>query len=216
MDDLSIVLGRVSSLRRARSQEATGPLAGRALGAELGHRLRAIRQARGHSLSQVAEATALSTSFLSLVENGRRGITIDRLMRLVGFYDLRLGDLVPDQNRLLDTHAEIVVRGPDARRLDFPTEGITMYLLAGDSKRAMMPALFEFEPGGHSAELTSHEGEEFVYVLDGEIELVIEPEQAQTLGRGDTAYFQAERLHAYRNVGTGVARMIAVVTPPSI
>ena len=206
----------MSSSRTARNPRRVDSAAGRALGAELGLRLRAIRQGRGYSLSQVADATELSTSFLSLVENGRRGITINRLMRLIRFYELRLGDLVPDQNRRLDTDAEIVVRGHDARHLESPTEGIIMFLLAGDTRRAMMPALFEFEPGGHSAELTSHEGEEFVYVLDGEIELVVEPDRPHTLVRGDTAYFQADRLHAYRNVGTGVARMIAVVTPPSI
>lgn len=182
----------------------------------MGLRLRVLRQERGYSLAQVADTAGVSASFLSLVENGQRGITINRLMRLVRVYDVRLGDLVPDQAIELDSREEIVVRGRDARHLESAAEGITMFLLARDTKRAMMPGLFEFEPNGHSAELTSHEGEEFVYVLKGRIELVVEPDPPHILTPGDTAYFQAERRHAYRNVGKTVARMIAVVTPPSI
>src|SRR4029079_5761908 len=63
--------------------------------AGLGSALRAARPAKALSLSAVAAATGISPSFLSLVENGKSDITIGRLVRLVTFYGIHLGDLVP-------------------------------------------------------------------------------------------------------------------------
>jgi transcriptional regulator with XRE-family HTH domain len=51
----------------------------------LGETLRAIRVERGFSLGEVAEGTDLSTSFLSLVENGRSDISTGRLFRVARF-----------------------------------------------------------------------------------------------------------------------------------
>src|SRR6185312_910162 len=56
----------------------------------LGERLRAIRAERGVSLSAVAEATGISTSFLSLVETGKNDITFGRLRRLIDYYGVTL------------------------------------------------------------------------------------------------------------------------------
>ena len=61
----------------------------------LGARLRAIRADRGLSLSAVAEATGISTSFLSLVETGKNDITFGRLRRLIDYYGVTLIDLLP-------------------------------------------------------------------------------------------------------------------------
>jgi transcriptional regulator with XRE-family HTH domain len=74
----------------ARSYAATVAAGPNSLGA----RLRALRTGRGHSLAEVAEATGLSASFLSLVENGRSDITISRLVRVVDFYRVRITDLL--------------------------------------------------------------------------------------------------------------------------
>ena len=61
----------------------------------LGTTLRTIRTARGFSLAQVAAATGISRSLLSLIETGRSDITVGRLTRLAALYEIRLADLVP-------------------------------------------------------------------------------------------------------------------------
>lgn len=166
---------------------------------DFGSRLRALRQQRGYSLAQVAQGAKLSQSFLSLVETGQRGISISRLMQLIQFYGVRLGDVIAESAAGVDPN-KIVIHDRDARRYDSTDEGITMFLLACDTQRTMMPGLFE----------------EFVYVLEGEIELTVQPGEPQILAAGDSAYFRAEQPHMYRNLGEKSARMIAVVTPPSV
>src|SRR4051794_24293919 len=87
----------------------------------LGRQLRTLRRTRGFSLSQVAEATGISKSFLSLLEAGKSDITIGRLMRLVEFFGVTIGDLLPDA----DAGAQIVVsRQGDQQPLRSPSEGI--------------------------------------------------------------------------------------------
>ena len=56
--------------------------------------MRAARLARGFSLGQVAAATDISRSFLSLVENGKSDITIGRLTRLIDHYGISVADLI--------------------------------------------------------------------------------------------------------------------------
>src|SRR5579862_9844144 len=61
---------------------------------QLGERLRFIRHSRRRSLGEVADATGISASFLSLVETGRSDITISRLMKLVQYYATSIIELL--------------------------------------------------------------------------------------------------------------------------
>ena len=70
------------------------------------------------------------------------------------------------------------------------------------------------EPGGGSEGLIQHEGEEFGYVLEGEIELNVAG-RPYRLNKGDTFHFRSERAHSYRNVGRKKARVLWLNTPPT-
>ena len=63
----------------------------------LGARLKSVRRARRLSLAEVSEATDVSASFLSLVENDKSDIAIGRLVRLIEFYGISIADLLPGE-----------------------------------------------------------------------------------------------------------------------
>jgi transcriptional regulator with XRE-family HTH domain len=178
---------------------------------ELGPALRELRRKRGLSLIDVAAATGVSRSFLSLVENGRSDITIGRLLRLVTFYGAHIADLLPQS----EPHDPIVVRREEQREVQSAAEGIRIFLLAPDMERKMTPTLGLVEPTGASAEYASHDGEEFLHVLEGAIHLDLAGAEPLLLQTGDSAYFKSERLHSYRNAGAGIARFLTVATPPT-
>lgn len=181
--------------------------------ANLGRALRAARLARRLSLTQVAAATDISRSFLSLVENGKTDITIGRLTRLIDHYGISIADLLPASP---PADAEIV-RPTERRQLHSTTEGIDFYLLAPDSQRQMMPMLVELEPGAALAEHGRHPGEEFIIVLAGELELELEGSQTRRLRTGDAAYYSAERPHRFRNASPRRSlRILCVDTPPNL
>jgi transcriptional regulator with XRE-family HTH domain len=179
----------------------------------LGPTLRAIRKARGWSLEQAGDQTGLSKSFLSLVEQGKSDITLGRLMSLVKFYGIGLADLIPEQT---DGADGVVTRLDQRRHIDLPPEGLELTLLAPNSKRTMMPVWSSFAPGGHTESHVVHEGEEFVWVLEGRLALELDGSEPITLEQGDCAYFDATRAHRYRNVVRRTTKAFAVISPPTL
>jgi transcriptional regulator with XRE-family HTH domain len=177
----------------------------------LGATLRGIRTSRRLSLAEVAEATRISPSFLSLVELGKSDITIGRLTRLAEFYKISFADLLGGD----ETSDAEIVRTHEQRLIHSPAEGIDVYLLTAYTRRTMMPMLLIFEPSAELAEYGKHEGEEFVHVLDGSLVLEIEGTQPRLLEVGDSAYYSAERPHLFRNASSKKGlRLICVDSPP--
>jgi XRE family transcriptional regulator, regulator of sulfur utilization len=177
----------------------------------LGATLRGIRTSRRLSLAEVAEATSISPSFLSLVELGKSDITIGRLTRLAEFYKISFADLLGGE----DGSDADVVRVHERRLIHSEAEGIDVYLLSSDTRRMMMAMVLEFEPNAELAEYGRHQGEEFVHVLEGTLTLEIEGATPRSLVAGDSAYYSAERPHLFRNASSeSVLRLICVDSPP--
>jgi quercetin dioxygenase-like cupin family protein len=179
----------------------------------IGGRLRALRLARRLSLGDVSRETRISASFLSLVENGRSDLTIGRLTRLVEYYGITIGDLLPT-----DVPADSdIVRAGEPRQLRSPAEGTTISLLSSRTTRTMLPMLVELEPGASLAERGHHIGEEFTYVLSGTLSLEVGSGPPQELGAGDAAYYQADAPHLFRNASDSDSlRLICIDSPPPL
>ena len=178
---------------------------------DLSRILRRLRKERSLSLASVAKGTGLSVSFISLVEAGKSDISFGRLLRLVSYYGVALGDLLPEPRRA----AAHVVRAAERRHVYSPAEGIHMYLLAPDTKRAMMPVITIYEPHGETAEFTSHPGEEFILVLEGVITLTFAGAETLVLSQGDSAYFDSSTPHFLTNPGDTETVLAAALSPPT-
>jgi transcriptional regulator with XRE-family HTH domain len=180
----------------------------------VGAALRKVRSARNLSLADVAEATGISASFLSLVEKDKSDITIGRLHRLIEFYGISITDLLP-----FTAHTEYpqVVSASDRRMLHSAAEGVDVYLLSTDTARQMMPLEVVFEPGARLAEPGRHPGEEFILVLEGVLDLELEGSAPRVLEAGDSAYYPGERPHLLANASaTEALRIICIDTPPTM
>ena len=177
----------------------------------LGSRLRELRRERDRSLQEVADATEISVSFLSHIENDKSDITVSRVLRLAAYYGVDIGDLLPDGS----AGDPVVVRRGEQRHFASPSEHIEVFLLGPHGAREMQPMLVEFGPGGHSAEYARHEGEEFVHVLKGSVRVELEGHEPFVLEAGDSAYYRADRAHKIAGVGAKGAQLFAVVSPPN-
>jgi quercetin dioxygenase-like cupin family protein len=176
--------------------------------------LRRLRLSRRLSLAEVAQATDISASFLSLVETGKSDITIGRLVRLVEFYGVPLAELVPTNAQ--PSFPE-VLRKRDQRLVHSPAEGIDVFLLTPDTVRQMMPMVLHFEPGAGLAEHGRHPGEEWVHILEGRLSLEVDGAEPVVLAAGDSAYYPSDRPHLFRNPDPRRRlRLICVDTPPNL
>jgi quercetin dioxygenase-like cupin family protein len=180
----------------------------------VGAALRQVRTARTLSLQDVATATGISASFLSLVEKDRSDITIGRLVKLIEFYGISITDLLPFSAM---TDYPEVVPAAERKLLHSPAEGTSISLLAVDTQRQLMPLEVEFEPGAGLAEPGRHAGEEWVYVLEGELKVEVDGAEPRVLAAGDAAYYPGERGHRLSNASdTLPLRIICVTTPPTM
>ena len=198
---------------RKKAPEAELSTATTAVETNLGRRLRDIRKDLGLSLAEVASATTISPSFLSLVELGKSDITIGRLTRLAEFYKITFDELLggPEAEEL------DIIRGHGRQLIHSPAEGIDVFMLASNRRGAMLPMLLEFEPGAELAEYGRHKGEEFVHVIDGTMILDVDGAEPRELKSGDSASYSAERPHLFRNAsGKTSLTVMCVDSPPPI
>jgi transcriptional regulator with XRE-family HTH domain len=178
----------------------------------LGQALKRARLERGHSLSAVAKGTGISTSFLSVVENGRSDITIGRLIQILRFYEMRLDDLFPE----IASVDRIVVAPHERQRMVMTADGIEVYLLAPDTRRRMMPVLGIHQPGSCIDDLEGHDGEVFVHMLEGSLLFEREGHDPFLIRAGSSAYYPGRPAPRITNVADEVAVLIAVVSPPTM
>ena len=87
-------------------------------------------------------------------------------------------------------------------------------LVPGAQNREMDPALVTLEPGAVMELQDAHEGEEFGFVLQGRIEVVLD-DKVYTAKKHECFHFASDRRHSVKNVGKGVAKVLWVVTPPT-
>jgi transcriptional regulator with XRE-family HTH domain len=179
--------------------------------ANLGASLRSARNARGLSLTQVAEATGVSRSLLSLIETGRSDITIGRLSRLAQLYDIRLANLVPEPR-----HADpVVVRADDRRAVHYETEGIDVEILVPEGPHTMQALLATFAPKAAMEDYVIQTNEQFVFVLDGKVRTDFADGRELVLDTGDSAaYVSGEGGHRHTNLFAGPTRMVIVILRP--
>lgn len=184
---------------------------------DLGTRLRALRSERGLSLSQLEDATRISSSFLSLVESGKSDITISRLVRLADFFDVQLSELV-DGSRTERRPLE-VIRDGEGSVLSSSSEGVAVSFL-GHQRWQISPRVSEYQPGGTldiagdepAARELLHHRELFIYVIAGTFEIAVHGEDPVRVGKGDSVLVRdgADRIS---NVGRGAGRLLVVAAP---
>jgi len=181
----------------------------------LGGRLRRLRNDRGHSLVEVASGTGLSTSFLSLVENGRSDISTGRLYRVAHFLGVGLADLL-DMDAPSGPH---VTRREERVAVAIPAEGLRLHPLADDrASLTMGPLHITLEPGCSVDDLPAIAGtEHFGFVVSGSMTITLHSGKTVPLGEGDAVYLTPDD-QPVRSANTGDTRAEAiwVSSPPVI
>jgi quercetin dioxygenase-like cupin family protein len=173
----------------------------------VGLRLRQLRIARGLSLAQVAKAAAISVGFLSALERSHMSASVGTLRNLARFYKTNILDFFG----VADSNSRLVP--PQNRKVLHAGPGVRMELLAWGNT-VMEPHLFRIAPQAGSGESYSHQGEEFLYLLRGELHISVDQDQYR-LKTGDSFYFESGTPHHWRNPGRTEAWVLWVNTPPT-
>jgi transcriptional regulator with XRE-family HTH domain len=185
---------------------------------KLGAKVRQLREMREMTSEQLAERSQCHAGLLERIEAGELVTSLAPLMNIARALGVRLGTLLDDEPHDGPTlvkagQSPSVIRfsGNDPRatssNLVFQSMG------AGKKDRHMEPFLIDVEPGGEvSPSVSSHEGEEFIYVLSGAVQINY-GETVYHLGTGDSLYYDSIVPHNVCASGAP-ARILAVVYTP--
>lgn len=215
------LLKRAQFLRRARGMNApaivhmlkTEGLLARSGGGQpksspVGPRLRRLRLQRGYPLAKVAQAVGVSVGFLSALERAQMSASIATLRRLARFYRLNILSLFDP------SEANPGRVRPAERKVLEAGNGVRMELLSWGNT-VMEPHLFRIAPAAGSGDSYTHEGEEFLYILKGSIEIALGGGEVNRLEQGDSFYFESSTPHRWVNPGKKEAWVLWVNTPPT-
>ena len=169
----------------------------------VGPRLRALRQQRQTTLAELSAATGISVSTLSRLEAGQRRPTLELLLPLARAHGVPLDELVgapptgDPRVHLRPTVRNGMTLVPLTRR----ASGVQAY-------KVIIPA--GRRPGGQ--ELKSHEGYEWLYVLNGRLRLLL-GEYDLVLGAGEAAEFDTHIPHWFGNAGDAPVELLSLFGP---
>jgi DNA-binding transcriptional MerR regulator/mannose-6-phosphate isomerase-like protein (cupin superfamily) len=173
----------------------------------IGAHLRKLRKERRLSLAQVARSVGISVGFLSALERSQMSGSVGTLRKLARFYKTNILDFFDakkESSRLVQpAHRKVLQAG----------RGVRMELLAWGNT-VMEPHLFRVAPDSGSGDSYTHEGEEFLYVLRGELAITLDGEEYR-LKSGDSFYFESSTPHRWKNPGSTETCLLWVNTPPT-
>jgi DNA-binding transcriptional MerR regulator/mannose-6-phosphate isomerase-like protein (cupin superfamily) len=173
----------------------------------IGSHLRQLRARQKLSLAQVARVVGISVGFLSALERSQMSGSVGTLRKLARFYKTNILDFFDatgaSSRQVQPAQRKVLEAGP----------GVRMELLAWGNT-VMEPHLFRVAPEAGSGDSYTHAGEEFLYVLRGQLTITLEKEEYR-LKAGDSFYFESATPHHWKNPGRAETWVLWVNTPPT-
>lgn len=181
--------------------------------ATIGQVLAAHRKENGWTLAEVSRRTGVSISALSKIENGQSRPAYDVLTRLAAGLDVDLVELLGGgrQPRFASAVRAITRAGSGpVFRADMGRYEVHATELAAKS---LTPMVIDIPPPTPNTPhvRSAHSGEEFVYVLEGEVVFNMGPYAPVVLSAGDSVYFDGSSDHGFHSNGEDSSRILSIV-----
>ncbi len=177
---------------------------------QIGEKLRELRIQRNLTQEELADRCELSKGFISQVERDLASPSIATLIDMLECLGVSLQSFFSD-----DSGEKVVFSPQDMFEKEDAESGRKITWLVPDAqKNSMEPILLELKPGSSSSVLPPIEGEEFGYVLKGQVTLVC-GKRRYTVKKGASFCLHPSAAHHIENTGERPAAVLWVSTPPS-
>ncbi len=176
---------------------------------DIGHRIRQLRNKNGLTLEELASRCELTKGFLSQLERNLTSPSISTLEDIVEALGGTMYEFFKEDEE------EKLVFTPDDFFVDEKEEHTISWIVPNAQKNQMEPILLEIAPHGSSWTIDPHEGEEFGYVLSGQIKLIMEnKKKGIPVKSGQTFYIRGDKEHYLKNDSKQLAKVLWICTPP--
>ena len=184
----------------------------------VGPKITSIRQNKNVTIEELAERCGFSIKMMEKIEKGETLPSLGHLIKVARVLGVRLGTFLDDHDLLGPVLSR---KGESKEGTSFSTSnyetgsGLIFHPLAGEkSGRHFEPFLIDVNPSPSSGtHLSAHEGEEFIFVLSGEIEISYGKKNYH-LTEGDSIYYDSVVDHHVHSANNGPAKILAIVYAP--
>ncbi|MBV4428437.1 helix-turn-helix domain-containing protein [Clostridium tyrobutyricum] len=177
----------------------------------IGEKVKELRNKRGLTLKDMSEKTGLSTGFLSQFERGITTIAVEHLYNISRVLNVKINYFFDDEEK------ELVIRSYEQSSIHQLNKTIYKSLSRYPENKMISPELVELLPkeDHQYPEVYAHNGEEFVYVLEGILTLIID-DKILKMYPGDSAHYLSTQKHNWDNRTNKVVKFITVHYPKNI
>lgn len=184
----------------------------------VGAKIKGLRESKNISIEEIAERSGLSTDQINSIENDQHLPSLGPLIKIARALGVRLGTFLDDNDEL----------GPAVCRAEEHNSSISFSNDAADARkhmeyhslakqkagRHMEPFIIDIQPSEEKDfKSSAHEGEEFIYVLNGQVEIDYGKEK-YLLKEGDSIFYDSIVMHHVHGVVGESAKILAVVYIP--
>ena len=179
----------------------------------VGERVKAVREKKGLSLHDVSQRTDIDIGRLRRIEAGDVAPPLGTVIKLAKALEMRMGYFISGKGQRAYT---IVRRGDSTVVSRYDTTRAKYYgyqyesLAPNKLDRHMDPFMVSLEPSKTEEERSTHAGQEFIYVLEGDMEVRLEQE-VHILRPGDSIYYDSTVPHLVKACGDKLTRILAVL-----
>ena len=201
---------------QARASDPSDP-SGPDVEIRVGIRLKHARLHKGLTLKQVANAVACSESTISKIETDKLRPSTFMLHRIARVLETNVAALFSETAPGLGPVYIVRANQRPAIRVEpeWQGHGIWLERVIPLAKGGLLQAhVLNVSPGGRSDGVIQHPGEDFGFVITGQLDLEVDGVGYQ-LSAGDCFFFPSSMAHGYGNSGKGLTRILWLNTPPT-
>ncbi|MCR1809385.1 helix-turn-helix domain-containing protein [Haploplasma modicum] len=176
---------------------------------DIGKKIRALRLGNGLTQDELASRLELTKGYISQLENNLTSPSIQTLFALLEVLGTNIHEFFANEQEI-----NVVFKKEDffEKENDDLKHRIS-WIVPNALKYQMEPIIINLEAGGQSTIDDPHNGEEFGYVLEGQVTLVLNKKR-YIIKKGETFYYMANKEHYIVNNGNTNAKVLWISTPP--
>lgn len=175
---------------------------------DIGIKIKRLRVLCQLTQEELANRCELTKGYISQIENDLTSPSISTLTDILVALGTNLKEFFNDEDdeKIVFTDEDYIVKEESLHKIT--------WLVPNSQKNEMEPILFTLNPHSDATLDMPHEGQEFGYVLEGEI-IVVLGSKSFECKQGETFYFTTNKNHYIKNMGKKLAKVIWVSSPPN-
>lgn len=186
------------------------------LNSAIGSKIKGLREIKNISIEDMAQKSGLKIQYLNAIEENLQVPTIGELIKIVRVLGVRVGTILDDFSNEgpVISRAQEWEDNPVMRSKENTADRMNYFSLSSKKQdRNMETYIVNLNPCEAEEQLSSHEGEEFMFILEGEVE-VRYGKDVHILSKGDTIYYDSIVPHLVLPRTAEGAKLLAVVYVP--